>query len=45
MLKSKYIKSQLDYGIFKSKNSRKKGTHIIRQKQKRALQKEIKDMN
>lgn len=42
--KSKYIKSQIDYGIFKSKNARKKGTHRIRNKQKRELRKEIKNL-
>lgn len=41
--KSKYIKSQIDYGMYKSKNSRRKGTHIIRNKQKRELNKEIKE--
>lgn len=39
--KSKYIKSQIDYGWFKSSRTRKKGTHIIRNKQKRELRKEM----
>jgi len=43
--KSKYIKSQIDYGFFKGgrrgKRIRRKGTHIIRQRQKRELMKII----
>ena len=48
--KSKYIKSQIDYGWLSTgksgkqrQNNKRKGTHIIRQKQKRDLQKEIRE--
>ena len=43
--KSKYIKSQIDYGMYKSKNARRIGTHIIRNKQKIELQKELNQYN